>query len=80
MNLYEKLKPEIKKALKASAKRYPHSGRVIIAKLHLHSFYSELTMSDIRDLISFSDVHENDWNYIDWKYGDKLFVEDKLNK
>jgi hypothetical protein len=73
INLYERLKPEIKKALKSSMKKYPHSGRVIIAKLHLHSLYSELSMGDIRDLISFSDVNENEWNYINWKYGDKLF-------
>jgi len=76
MNLYERLKPEVKKAIKESAKRYPHSGRVIIAKLHLHRFYSDLTMSDIRDLINFSNVQESDWNYIDWKYGDKLFNDE----
>ena len=35
--------------------------------------YSELTMSDIRDLISFTDVNEYKWDTIDWKYGDKLF-------
>jgi hypothetical protein len=75
MNLYEKLRPEIKKALKASAKRYPHSGRVIIAKLHLHTIYSELTMSDIRDLINFTSVDEYKWDSLDWKYGDKLFKD-----
>jgi len=73
INLYERLKPEIKKALKSSMKKYPHSGRVIIAKLHLHSLYSELSMGDIRDLISFSNVNEYKWDTLDWKYGDKLF-------
>ena len=43
-SLYERLKPEIKKAIKTSAKKYPHSGRVLIAKLHLHTVYNELTI------------------------------------
>ena len=72
-NLYKQLKPEVKQSIKKSAKKYPHSGRVIIAKLHLHTMYSELTMSDIRDLISFTRVDEYEWNSLDWKYGGKLF-------
>ena len=72
-NLYKQLKPEVKQSIKKSAKKYPHSGRVIIAKLHLHTMYSELTMSDIRDLISFTRVDEYKWNSLDWKYGGKLF-------
>ena len=72
-NLYNQLKPEVKKAIKKSVKKYPNSGRVIIAKLHLHTMYSELTMSDIRDLITFTNVNEYNWDTIDWKYGDKLF-------
>ena len=76
-NLYTKLKPEIKTQLKASSKRYPHTGRVIVAKLHLHTLYNELTMGDIRDLINFADVDERTWDYIDWKYGDKLFEDEK---
>ncbi len=77
MNLYERLKPEVKKAIKRSAKKYPHSGRILIAKLHLHTMFHELTMGDIRDLINLSNTNDNEWNNINWKYGDKLFNEYK---
>jgi len=76
MNLYERLKPEVKKAIKRSAKKYPHSGRILIAKLHLHTMFHELTMGDIRDLINLSDANDQEWNSINWKYGDKLFKVD----
>ena len=76
MNLYERLKPEIKKAIKLNAKKYPHSGRVLIAKLHLHTMFHELTMGDIRDLINLSDCRTGEWDSINWKYGDKLFKVD----
>ena len=73
MNLYKKLKPEIKRALKANVKRYPHSGRILIAKLYLHTMFHELTMGDIRDLINLSDTNDHEWTRINWKYGDQLF-------
>jgi hypothetical protein len=73
MNLYKKLKPEIKKALKANVKRYPTSGRILIAKLYLHTMFHELTMGDIRDLINLSDTNDTNWSNINWRYGDKLF-------
>ena len=73
MNLYKKLKPEIKRALKANVKRYPHSGRILIAKLYLHTMFHELTMGDIRDLINLSDTNDSEWTRINWKYGDQLF-------
>ena len=74
-SLYERLKPEIKKAIKTSAKKYPHSGRVLIAKLHLHQMYNELTISDVRDLISMSAVNEYNFGVFDWKYGEVFFKD-----
>ena len=74
-SLYERLKPEIKKAIKTSAKKYPHSGRVLIAKLHLHTVYNELTIGDIRDLISLSAVNEYNFGVFDWKYGEVFFKD-----
>lgn len=73
--LYKRLKPELKKALKKNMRKYPHSGRVLIAKLHLYSMYQELTMGDIRDLISLSDIKEYDWDSFNWKYGDQFFKD-----
>ena len=75
MNLYKRLKPEIKKAIKLNAKKYPHSGRVLIAKLHLHQMYIELTISDVRDLISMSAVNEYNFGVFDWKYGEVFFKD-----
>ena len=74
-SLYERLKPEIKKAIKLNAKKYPHSGRVLIAKLHLHTVYNELTIGDIRDLISLSSVNEYKFEVFDWKYGEIFFKD-----
>ena len=75
MNLYKQLKPEIKKAIKINAQKYPHSGRVLIAKLHLHQMYNELTISDVRDLISMSAVNEYNFGVFDWKYGEVFFKD-----
>ena len=77
MSLYKELKPEIKKIIKINAKKYPHSGRVLIAKLHLRQMYNELTIGDVRDLINLSDTNDTVWSNINWKYGDKLFNEYK---
>ena len=79
MSLYKELKPEIKKIIKINAKKYPHSGRVLIAKLHLHQMYNELTIGDVRDLISMSGVNEYNWDVFDWKYGEVFFKNEKLN-
>ena len=76
ITLYQRLKPEVKKAIKVNAKKYPHSGRILIAKLHLHTMFHELTMGDIRDLINLSDTNDTKWDTINWKYGDKLFKVD----
>ena len=40
--------------------------------------YSQLTIRQIRDIILYADINETKWDFINWKYGDKLFVQESI--
>ena len=70
-NLYELLKPEIKKALKANAKKYSTAKRLSY-KLMANNIWSDLTLSDVSDLCSYSDLYTYQLTPHDIIYGDKF--------
>ena len=55
-NLYEKLLPEIKYNLKKNSITYSHSVKSIIAKLHVYKYYGEMTIDEVKTLITYSDI------------------------
>jgi len=71
--LYQRLKPEIKKALLQSSKEYQHGPREVIADLHRFTRYSDLTIDTVISICVYGDVYELHWENTDWKYGDRLF-------
>ena len=73
------LKPEIKAKLKENAQKYEYGPREVIAELHRFTSYNDLTMRVIKDLIIWGDVNEYKWDRIDFKYGDKLFTDGKID-
>ena len=73
------LKPEIKAKLKENAQKYEYGPREVIAELHRFTSYNDLTMRVIKDLIIWGDVNEYKWDRIDFKYGDKLFTNGKID-
>ena len=75
--LYQRLKPEIKAKLKQNSQKYEFGPREVIAELHRFTMYNDLTMRTIKDLLIWGDVNEFEWDRIDFKYGTKLFTDEK---
>ncbi len=76
--LLERLRPEIVEALEKSRDDYDYSITGLYDKLDSLHLYSQLDMGTIRDLTLWGDVDEMKWDYIDWKYGDKLFSQENI--
>ena len=74
--LLDKLRPEIIEALEENRGEYDFSITDLYEDLDEMYIYRQLTVGQIRDIILYADVDEKSWDFIDWKYGDKLFVED----
>ena len=76
--LLEKLRPEIVEALEVNRGEYDFSITDLYSELDSMYLYRSLSMGQIRDLILYADVDEKEWNFIDWKYGDKLFSQEAI--
>ncbi len=74
--LLEKLKPEIIEALEENRGKYDFSITDLYEDLDDMHLYRELSIAQVRDLILYADVNETKWDFINWKYGDKLFVQE----
>ena len=72
--LLEKLKPEIVESLEKNRGEYDFSITDLYNELDGLYLYRQLSIGRIRDVILYADVNEYDWDTIDWKYGDKLFI------
>ena len=72
--LYEKLKPEFKEVLENNQDKYKFSCTEVITVLKSNFLYSDLTIREVRDLLTWSDgrFHRKD---IEWKFGEDLFGE-----
>jgi len=71
--LLEKLKPEIIEALEENRSKYDFSITDLYEDLDDMHLYRELSIAQVRDIILYADVNETKWDFINWKYGDKLF-------
>ena len=74
-NLYELLKPEIRKSLESSAKKYDSAQRLSY-RLMASNIWSDLTVSDVSDLCSYSDLYTYQLTSHDIMYGDKFLNKD----
>ena len=72
--LYEKLKPEFKEVLEKNQEKYKFSCTEIITILKSKNLYSELTIREVRDLLTWSADRFNREDF-DWKFGEDLFGE-----
>ena len=73
--IYERLKPEIKEALHSPTNdKYKASIDNIVEKLSSTYFYSELKISDISTLYTFSNVELIRVTAWDFKYGDNVLI------
>ena len=74
LTLFERLKPEVKEALLSNMAEYEHTITDIIEKLSNETFYSNLKISDISSLYTFSDIELLKVTAWDFKYGDNILI------
>ncbi len=78
ITLLEKLKPEIIEALEENRGKYDFSITDLYEELDDMHLYRQLSIAQVRDLILYADVNDTKWDFINWKYGDKLFVQESI--
>jgi len=74
LSIYERLKPEIKEALLANTANYESSVMSVVETLSNEYFYSNLKISDISSLYTFSDIELLKVTAWDFKYGDNILI------
>ena len=74
LTIYERLKPEVKEALLSNMAEYESTITDIIEKLSNETFYSNLKISDISSLYTFSDIELLRVTAWDFKYGDNILI------
>jgi len=74
LTIYERLKPEVKEALLANTANYESSVLSVIETLSNEYFYSNLKISDISTLYTFSDIELIKVTAWDFKYGDNILI------
>ena len=72
--IYERLKPEVQEALLSNMAEYEDTVTSIIEKLSNETFYSNLKISDISSLYTFSDIELLRVTAWDFKYGDNILI------
>jgi len=74
LTLYQRLKPEVKEALLSNMVEYESTITGIIEQLSNETFYSNLKISDISSLYTFSDIELIKVSAWDFKYGDNILI------
>ncbi len=74
--LLAQLRPEIVEALEKSRDKYDYCITELYESLDNKYLYSELSVGEMRDLILWADIDERTWDYVDWKFGVKLFKDE----
>jgi len=74
--IYEKLKPEIQDSIQEDLKNFPASTRMLVDSLELHSFWSELTVDEVRTIINHSHLSFVEISMNDVLWGDKFLANE----
>ena len=75
LTIYERLKPEIKEALHSPENdKYQASVDSIVEALSSTTFYSDLKISDVSSLYTFSNLELLRVSAWDFKYGDNILI------
>ena len=75
--LYNSLKPEYQDKLEVYSKEYPATIESIKKAFYYNELWSRLTVSQVRDFISFTDTRLGDLQFEDWAFGDKFLTKEK---
>lgn len=74
-SIYDLLQPKLKAELQVSARKYDSAKRLKY-KLMSSTLWSELTLSDISSLLSYSGLYTSDVTAKDIMYGGRMLIEE----
>ena len=74
--LYNSIKPEYKERLEVQEQEYPTTILSIKKSLHYNELWSRLTVSQVRDVISFTDTSLSSLKFEDWAFGSKFLIKE----
>jgi len=77
ITLLEQLRPEVAEALEKNRDKYDYSITDLYNKLDTSYLYADLSIRDMRDLTLYTDTDYHNWDSMDWRFGTKLFVQEK---
>ena len=75
--IYEKLKPEIQNSIQEDLEKFPVTTDRLIDSLKLHSFWSELTVDEVRTIINHSHLSFVEISINDILWGDKFLLNEE---
>lgn len=75
LTLFERLKPEVKESLDRNKEKYSASIELIYNSLNNKISYDDLTMGEISNIYTFSDLNIHKISSWDIRYGENLFEE-----
>ena len=72
--VYDNLLPDVKKALQASAREYSSAKRLKYTLMSKLMWY-QLTIDEMRELISYSNLNSWELEAYSFMYGDKIIIK-----
>jgi len=74
--IYDKLNSEIQDSIQEDLKNFPASTKILIDSLELHSFWSELTVDEVRTIINHSHLSFVEISINDILWGDNFLLNE----
>ena len=76
-NIYDRLKPKIRKSIQDDLKRYPTSTTLLIKKLKKNSFWQDLSVNDVQKVVLWSHYSLIEISHTDLLYGDRFLLDEE---
>ena len=74
-SIYDLLQPKLKSELQDSARKYDSAKRLKY-KLMSSTLWSELSLADICDILTYSDLYTSDVTAKDIMYGGRMLIDE----
>ena len=76
-NLYDRLKPKIRKSIQEDLRKYPTSTTLLIKKLKKNSFWQDLSVNDVQKVVLWSHYSLIEISQTDLLYGDRFLLDEE---
>jgi|TARA_R110000787_G_scaffold254482_1_gene359777 hypothetical protein len=78
--LIDQINPEILVKLDKNYEKYNASVNDVYDKLSTSIVFSDLSVGDLRNIITFADLNTRNWNYIDFLHGTSILQQEYNHK